>query len=1305
VNESLIFNNALKFATPAERAAYLDKTCGANSQLRSEVEALLKVHGSDPDFLEAPAPSAAASPGQPLNERHSTKIGPYKLLQQIGEGGMGTVFMAEQMHPVQRKVALKVIKLGMDSRQVIARFEAERQALALMDHPNIAKVLDAGTTEAGRPYFVMELVNGVPITNYCDERQLTPRQRLELFLPVCQAVQHAHHKGIIHRDLKPSNVMVCIYDGKPVPKVIDFGVAKATGPRLTDQTLYTEFGAIVGTFEYMSPEQAELDQLDVDTRSDVYSLGVLMYELLTGTTPLERKRVKEVAILELLRLVREEEAPRLSTRLSTVEGLPSIAANRGTEPRKLSGLMRGELDWIVLKALEKDRNRRYDAANALAADVLHYLHDESVLACTPSVGYRLRKFARRNKSSLATLSLLALALIAGTVVSTWQALRATGAERLAQERLKAETEAQERATHRLYEARVAQAKAGSLSRRVGQRFDSLQALAEAVKIARELKLPEEILRLRNAAIACLTLPDMRLARQWPDWPAGSIHGDFDGDLESFARVDRQGAISIRRVADGSEIASLPGDGTETWPLLSRDGRFLAVRSQKDLRLWKLNGKTPVLLLNLSSDAYRGAAFSPDSRAFVAGRPEGTIRVYDLSSWQAPHELPGGRRPWNMAIDPEGRSIAVLCEDVVEVRDLATGKVISELRAPVKPKDALAWHPDGKTLAVVGVDGRVFLFDVPTGKPTVILEGIGNHGIEVAFNHAGDLIATTGWEGMLRLWDSHTGQQVFSTMSGILGSPPRFSRDDRWVSGDTRDGKLGLWEIAKGGEYRTLLHAHAEGELSYHSAAIHPDQRLLAVGMNGGFGIWDLATGGELAFVKRPGLNNLLFERSGSLVTNARTGVLRWPISSDSRLVPKASPGDSAEKVTKIGPPAVIPVPGSINYLGCSRDGKVLAVPQSLGGLLLREGHLDTPVRIAPDLDTRLIAISPDGRWAAAGSHFTAGVTIWDAKSGAFVKELPADNFVGFSPDNKWLAVATGGLRLWEIGSWREGPRISEASNFGYSPDGRLLAVETGYGVVRLLAPETLKEYARLEDPRQDRSGCLQFSPDSSQLVTTNNDSKAIHVWDLRTIREELAQMGLDWELPAYSPPGPNEAGSLRVELALGEVGAMVQAQVYGREGLGFVGSSRWDQAIGAFEKAIALDPKSADTHNALAWLLATCPELKLRDPKRAVMLATKAVELTPTEGNHWNTLGVSQYRSGEWKTAAASLEKSNELLKGSELSFNAYFLAMAHWQLGNKDEARKWNHRAVEWMKKHKPNDEELGRFKIEAEKLLELKK
>jgi eukaryotic-like serine/threonine-protein kinase len=421
MTEASIFAAALEKTTDQERAAYLAEACAGNAKLRRRVEALLHAHAQSDEILDAALPTVDEAP---LTERPGMRIGPYRLMEQIGEGGFGLVFVAEQTEPVRRKVALKVLKPGMDSAQVIARFEAERQALALMDHPNIARVLDAGATDSGRPYFVMELVKGIPITQYCDENQLTPRERLALFVSVCQAVQHAHQKGIIHRDLKPSNVLVTSHDGKPVAKVIDFGIAKAIHQQLTERTLYTNLTQMIGTPLYMSPEQAGMSGLDIDTRSDIYSLGVLLYELLTGTTPLEQKRFAQAAYEEIRRLIREEEPPRPSQRLSTSETLPSIAANRKMEPARLTRLLRGELDWIVMKCLEKDRTRRYETASSLARDVEHYLADEFVEARPPSLGYRLQKLARKHRAALGTAAALTLLLVGGVAASLWQAHKA-----------------------------------------------------------------------------------------------------------------------------------------------------------------------------------------------------------------------------------------------------------------------------------------------------------------------------------------------------------------------------------------------------------------------------------------------------------------------------------------------------------------------------------------------------------------------------------------------------------------------------------------------------------------------------------------------------------------------------------------------------------------------------------------------------------------------------------------------------------------------------------------------------------------
>jgi eukaryotic-like serine/threonine-protein kinase len=442
-----ILAQAREMADPAERASFLDKTCEQNFVLRESVEKQIEKHvraaSSGGDVLTDLDPDATADittdpgksgdsgvgPRDQVDAGRGTHIGHYKLVEKIGEGGMGTVYRALQERPVRREVALKIIKLGMDTDQVIARFEAERQALALMDHQNIAKVLDAAATDTGRPYFVMDLVVGVPITVFCDRNHLSVRERIELFIPVCLAIQHAHQKGIIHRDVKPSNVLVALADGRPVPKVIDFGVAKAIDQQLTEKTMFTQYGVIVGTLEYMSPEQAGHGTLDVDTRSDVYSLGVLLYELLTGSTPLERSKLRQAAFAEVLRRIREEEPPKPSTRLSNSrDALPSIGAQRQTDPARLTKLVKGELDWIVMKSLEKDRTRRYDSARDFARDLERYLSGDPVEAGPPRVGYKLRKLARKHAAVLATAGAFAGLLVLAAALSSFLAVRASRAE-------------------------------------------------------------------------------------------------------------------------------------------------------------------------------------------------------------------------------------------------------------------------------------------------------------------------------------------------------------------------------------------------------------------------------------------------------------------------------------------------------------------------------------------------------------------------------------------------------------------------------------------------------------------------------------------------------------------------------------------------------------------------------------------------------------------------------------------------------------------------------------------------------------
>ena len=642
-----IFAEALERTDPAARAAYLDGACGDDAALRQRVEALLAAHDGAGRFLEAdssgmseptapetleatPAsvpetrlPSELATgehrsdgtittfAGAPQADRPGGFVagqviaGRYTLLEVLGEGGMGTVYRAEQTEPVKRQVALKLIKIGMDSRAVLARFDAERQALALMDHPNIARVYDGGTTAAGQPFFVMELVSGVPITEYCDRQRLPVRARLELFVSVCQAVQHAHQKGIIHRDLKPGNVLVTEVDGRPTPKVIDFGVAKATEFKLTDQSL-ADTGAIVGTPAYMSPEQADPSSMDIDTRTDVYALGVILYELLAGSPPIDAKQFQRGAILEMLRMVREVDPPRPSTKVSTAEALPSIAASRDIEPAQLKRALQGDLDWIVMKALEKDRTRRYETANGFAADVLRHLAYEPVLAAPPSRAYRLRKFVRKHRGAVIAASLVLLALLAGIAGTTWGLIRAERAVRGRSEASHGTRRGPEKAAERVKErdaaVKTADARADELKYRLGV---SDFVLASAAYDNRDVVLAAE--RLDNVP------PDQR------GWEWRYLKRQTRGGL--FTLYGHTGAVT--------SVAFSP-DGT----------RIVTGSEDQTAKVWDARTGTALLELKGHTGAVTSVSFSPDGTRIVTGSGDRTAKVWDARTGTALLELKG-----------------------------------------------------------------------------------------------------------------------------------------------------------------------------------------------------------------------------------------------------------------------------------------------------------------------------------------------------------------------------------------------------------------------------------------------------------------------------------------------------------------------------------------------------------------------------------------------------------------------------------------------------------------------------------------
>jgi WD40 repeat protein/Tfp pilus assembly protein PilF len=1176
----------------------------------------------------------------------------------------------------------------------------------------------------------MELVRGVPITDYCDKNNLSTRDRLELFLTVCQAVQHAHQKGIIHRDLKPSNVMVTLHDGTPVVKVIDFGIAKALGQQLTDKTLYTAFAQLIGTPLYMSPEQAEMSGLDVDTRSDIYSLGVLLYELLTGTTPFDKERFTKAGYDEMRRIIREEEPVRPSTRISTMgRAATPVSARRQSDPKGLSHLFRGELDWIVMKALEKDRNRRYETANSLAGDVQRFLHDEPVLACPPSAWYRLRKVARRHRWALALASVVVVALVvlaAGSLVAALllnRALQESEGNRLRAEEAKATARKSERAAsaakgaaeERLYSSLLAQARASRLSRRSGQRFKSLGAIQEASRIARQLnnfaQLRDE---LRTEAIAALCLADMELDREVGSEIVGAGGFTIDAAFQRYAMADKDGKISICRLSDGRQLLQLPGGGS-VWSYgdlqFSPDGRFLHQRCRLQggyrSRLWNLDGPKPITVLD---DEHAALAFAPDSRQCAAFfSRDRSIRILETASGSELRRFRLDVELDDLLWNPKLPQLSIRSfRGGSWLLDLDTGKVAS-----VGPKldhyDWVDWHPDGRMLAVSGQKNHeplIYLWDVPAARPLLpALPGNRNGGVMVRFNHAGDRLLSTDWSGNGKLWDTSSGQLLLSLP--ISDVRPYFSPDDRLV-GTGYLGKIQLYRFRRGEELHTLVHYSAADQgFSPQDHCLEPTGRFCASRISPeGIVLVDVARREEAAQLPLHGIDRLVrFERAGALWTGGSAGLLRWPVDDE----PKTGQ-------RRYGPPQRILRQAPNAKLGASADLSVVAIPQFSRGAVVFHRDSKRLLRLEPQEDVRWCAVSPDGRWIATGSHDLsqgAGAKVWDARDGRHVKDLPVGGgcHVWFSPDGKWLLTTGGRPRLWAVGTWEEGPTPggSPLNGWGaFSSEGKLLALGDEPGAVRLLVTGTGAELARLTASDQVRLEPYCFTPDGTKLLTAASETNALYIFDLAAIRAGLVELDLDWDAPSLPPVNKAVPPPLSIRFDLGDSGRWAQADALVEEARKQGGAKEHAKALASLQKATKVAPSLAMPHNNLAWLLVAGPK-ELRDPVQALPEAQKAVELEPKETLYLNTLGVTLYRLGKFAEAVLVLEQCLDEQKGQPDAVDLFFLAMCHHRLGDATKAKNYRQRGMTWFESNKSkltkespvSVAELKEFQAEANAVL----
>jgi WD40 repeat protein len=1056
-----------------------------------------------------------------------------------------------------------------------------------------------------------------------------------LGLQMADALAYAHRQGILHRDIKPSNLLL---DQQGTIWITDFGLAKSEGGDLT------QLGEIVGTLRYMAPERFNGQSLK---QSDMYSLGLTLYEILTLRPAFD-------------------DPDRMGLIDKQLHDTP-------TPPRRLEPSIPRDLDTIIMTCLAKEPMERYNSAEALAEDLRMFLADRPIRVRRTPWHERTWRWCRRNPAMASLLTLVAALFTAVAIVSTFSALQLTTA-------LARTQQAERNARLREAEALVGQAHGTRLSGRPGRRFDALDALGKAAALGRELDQPPEWFhRLRNEAIAALTLTDIHITHSWEGLTPGTRCATVSDDFELYARTNEHGDCSVLRVADDTVVARLPAQEEQTYVVFG-PGRLLGLHgSSQRWQLWDLAGAEPIR--RLGTDDVYWVDFRPDGKLIALSHRNGSVSVYATDTGVCQHRLEakGITKCLTAQLHPTEPVVACCSyfSRTLQIRNLESGAVLFSLTLPwtAGGTGRCAWSPDGRTLAVPDGNGgpiHLYRFDVVARSlhlTRAVSEPPSNcGGLAVRLNPLGDRLVGRGWGGTIHLFDVPTGRWLFSSLSlpGLDKESTRFDPSGTRLAAarvGAREERIGLWSVADGREYRAVVHdgpGQTNGPL-----AIHPGGRLVAQAFPDGVALFDLETNREVAFAATPlGACRICFDGAGNLLTNSFVGFLRWPV----------RPDPARPSQLTIGPLERLPFHAGSCFIAASRDGKVIAqamfngygMSPFAGGWVLHP-NASKPYCLEAGASMNSAGVSPDGQWVAFGQHVHR-VQVYEAATGRRVWQSAADGHdrFRFSQDGRWLAMDNDGGRVYRVGTWEPGPQLGPGMPWDISSDGRLVVMAMRDGIYRLVELATGRELAQLEEPTRSAPTAF-FTPDSTRLVTDAADG--LRVWDLRRIRAELTKLGLDWDAPPYP-----EAPKARPEpLEVRVVGA----------------------------KLISSSPIGL---NNQAWHLVTGPA-EQRDPAKALKLIQEAVKLQPNETSFLNTLGVVQYRNGLFKEATKTLEKSLAAGKGQYDAFDLFPLAMCHAKLGDPAKAKDCFERAVKWMDERKGPEardvEELKAFRAEAEEVL----